>query len=164
MSTSLTHDERKAAEAAFQGLPLNPKWTHRAQEVYRGMWAATHRTPSPAPASPSPVPDQTPSIPYRDATPMTVKPVQAWSIHFDDQNDAILMLFPVSASMTFILTMIQQLNPNRPFHMHPLKQGHFPITWPDEQTIASLYAHDARIIDQSGHIRLPQFPTPPTSE
>ncbi len=33
----LTHDERKAAEAAFRGLPLNPNWTERARSVYLGI-------------------------------------------------------------------------------------------------------------------------------
>lgn len=38
----LTHDERKAAEAAFQGLPLNPAWTEGAKLVYVGIAAALH--------------------------------------------------------------------------------------------------------------------------
>ncbi|MGQ0811032.1 MAG: hypothetical protein ACT4OO_07390 [Nitrospiraceae bacterium] len=33
----LTHDEQKAAEAAFQRLPLNPTWTKTAQSVYHGL-------------------------------------------------------------------------------------------------------------------------------
>jgi hypothetical protein len=38
----LTHDERKAAEAAFQGLPVNPAWTQGAKRVYLGIAAALH--------------------------------------------------------------------------------------------------------------------------
>ncbi len=30
----LTYDERKAAEAAFTGAPLNPAWTESARELY----------------------------------------------------------------------------------------------------------------------------------
>lgn len=30
----LTHDERKAAEAAFRALPLNPRWSQKAQLLY----------------------------------------------------------------------------------------------------------------------------------
>ncbi len=30
----LTYDERKAAEAAFTGAPLNPEWTVAAQQLY----------------------------------------------------------------------------------------------------------------------------------
>lgn len=36
----LTHDERKAAEAAFRGLPLNPNWTEGARSVYLGIISA----------------------------------------------------------------------------------------------------------------------------
>ena len=43
MSTraTLTHDEHKASEAAFRGLPLNPKWSRHAQEIYLGILEVT---------------------------------------------------------------------------------------------------------------------------
>jgi hypothetical protein len=37
----LSHDELKAAEAAFRGQPVNPKWTVSAQEIYHGIVART---------------------------------------------------------------------------------------------------------------------------
>ncbi|WP_447977750.1 hypothetical protein [Candidatus Nitrospira bockiana] len=40
-SPSLTHDELKAAEAAFRGLPRNPQWSERAQAVYDGIIGTT---------------------------------------------------------------------------------------------------------------------------
>ena len=33
----LTYDEKKAAEAAFQGMPFNPAWSEVARQVYEGM-------------------------------------------------------------------------------------------------------------------------------
>ncbi|MGB0909174.1 MAG: hypothetical protein ACPGYT_02330 [Nitrospirales bacterium] len=33
----LTHDEKKAAEAAFRGAPFNPKWSEAARKVYQGI-------------------------------------------------------------------------------------------------------------------------------
>ncbi len=36
----LTHDEKKAAEAAFAGRPVNPKWSDAARIVYDGLLAA----------------------------------------------------------------------------------------------------------------------------
>lgn len=36
----LTHDERKASEAAFRGLPLDDKWTDSAKSVYEGVMQA----------------------------------------------------------------------------------------------------------------------------
>lgn len=34
---TLSHDEKKAAEAAFRGLPCDPHWTPAAQAVYHGI-------------------------------------------------------------------------------------------------------------------------------
>ncbi len=39
----LTHDERKAAEAAFAGRPFNPTWSESAKKVYDGL---THALPT----------------------------------------------------------------------------------------------------------------------
>ncbi len=36
----LTHDEKKAAEAAFEGSPFDPKWSETARKVYLGLSAA----------------------------------------------------------------------------------------------------------------------------
>jgi hypothetical protein len=38
----LTHDQQKAAEAAFRGLPINAQWSDSAQEIYRGIIAVTN--------------------------------------------------------------------------------------------------------------------------
>lgn len=40
-ATPLTHDEHKAAEAAFRGLPLDPGWSRKAQHIYLGILAVT---------------------------------------------------------------------------------------------------------------------------
>jgi hypothetical protein len=41
----LTYDERKAAEAAFRGLPVDPKWSKSAHGVYQGIIGAMHGKP-----------------------------------------------------------------------------------------------------------------------
>jgi len=41
----LTHDERKAAEAAFAGRPFNPVWSDSAKEVYEGLVRALPTPP-----------------------------------------------------------------------------------------------------------------------
>jgi hypothetical protein len=38
---TLTFDEKRAAEAAFRGLPIDPTWPVSAQEVYFGILALT---------------------------------------------------------------------------------------------------------------------------
>ena len=40
---ALSNDERKAAEAAFQGQALDPDWTMAGQLVYAGMVDALSR-------------------------------------------------------------------------------------------------------------------------
>ena len=37
---SLTYDEKKAAEAAFRGSPIDPKWSEAARTVYLGLSSA----------------------------------------------------------------------------------------------------------------------------
>jgi len=38
---TLSFDEKKAAEAAFQGLPIDPAWSVSAQAIYFGILAHT---------------------------------------------------------------------------------------------------------------------------
>ncbi len=40
---ALTHDERKAAEAAFRGQPFHPSWSIRARTIYDGILATLER-------------------------------------------------------------------------------------------------------------------------
>ena len=51
----LTHDEKKASEAAFRGLPQNDKWTDSAKSVYEGIIQALGKD-----SSELPVPIETP--------------------------------------------------------------------------------------------------------
>lgn len=45
----LTHDERKAAEAAFTGRPFNPDWSDSAMKVYEGLIHALPTLPEESP-------------------------------------------------------------------------------------------------------------------
>ena len=38
---ALSFDERKASEAAFRGLPLDPAWSPSAQSIYYGILGHT---------------------------------------------------------------------------------------------------------------------------
>jgi hypothetical protein len=42
---ALTHDEQKAAEAAFGGRPFNPAWSASARKVYEGLIRALPKQP-----------------------------------------------------------------------------------------------------------------------
>jgi len=61
---ALTHDEQKAAEAAFGGRPFNPAWSQSARKVYDGLIQALPKRledPSAPPASPESIASQTES-------------------------------------------------------------------------------------------------------
>lgn len=42
---ALTHDEQKAADAAFGGRPFNPAWSASAKKIYEGLTGALPKTP-----------------------------------------------------------------------------------------------------------------------
>lgn len=48
-SRELTYDEKKAAEAAFRGLPVNPSWSAAARGVYEGIVVALGEKAPPQP-------------------------------------------------------------------------------------------------------------------
>ena len=50
-SRTLTHDERKAAEAAFAGRPFNPAWSESAKRVYEGLTKALPALPDEPPVT-----------------------------------------------------------------------------------------------------------------
>lgn len=53
---ALSHDERHAAEAAFAGRPLNPRWSARARAVYEGILKSLpHQERPEEPLAPPPV-------------------------------------------------------------------------------------------------------------
>ena len=61
---ALSHDERHAAEAAFSGRPLNPRWSARAKAVYEGIVKSlpTPKT-SEEPSEPMAVPAESAEVP-----------------------------------------------------------------------------------------------------
>jgi len=86
---SLTNDEKKAAEAAFNGRPFNPAWSVSARSVYDGIVNAL-----PAPALPAlPGPDETDIIPSRSgsAEPETVETenLQTGEAEHAEETDSI---------------------------------------------------------------------------
>jgi hypothetical protein len=52
ISRILTHDERKAAEAAFAGRPFNPAWSESARKIYDGLVHALPTLPDETTAAP----------------------------------------------------------------------------------------------------------------
>ena len=57
-SRILTHDERKAAEAAFAGRPCNPAWSESAKKVYEGLARTLPTPPDESRVRPGELPDE----------------------------------------------------------------------------------------------------------
>jgi len=66
---TLSHDERKAAEAAFAGRPFNPAWSDSARKVYDGL---IHALPA-LPDEIIPALDQ--GVEHQNATSETASPI-----------------------------------------------------------------------------------------
>lgn len=86
----LTHDEHKASEAAFRGLPLNPNWSDAAKRIYQGLRAVLEKSNRPQSIPEKQKTEQLeevtkdPGMPLHDAIPFYVPSVQAWHVQFTD--------------------------------------------------------------------------------
>jgi len=69
----LTYDERKAAEAAFRGLPVDPKWSKSAHGVYQGIIGAMGGKPALEDLDPSNGPSDRPEGEGDAAAPATLQ-------------------------------------------------------------------------------------------
>ena len=69
----LTHDEKKASEAAFRGLPSDPGWSQSAKSVYDGISQAMKS----ASMGPLPLGDQLPDVTDLGITPIRMEPNQS---------------------------------------------------------------------------------------
>jgi len=150
--TPLSHDQRAAAEAAYYGRPLNPKWSLKAKAVYHGIWAVKQKSASSLHAQPHLGGTPSPNIPLQ--TPLIARPVQAWHIRYLDHSEDLIMLFPLSDTMQDVLHLVRRLHPTRPFEMQPLKSGQFQIPHTIRPQIEQAYAQDARRINHLGQVFL----------
>jgi hypothetical protein len=85
----LSHDEKKAAEAAFAGRPFNPSWSSSARTVYDGIVQALGSTAA------SPMPDeQEPAAAEQAATVAQSEARESGTAHEqrDDGTDVVALL------------------------------------------------------------------------
>lgn len=82
----LTHDERKAAEAAFQGRPFDPLWTQKAQRIYDGIRVAQANRPTKSQAA-----DVVPPVRTTIASPSS-------DLHYSDSPPSFLGSHRVGSS------------------------------------------------------------------
>jgi hypothetical protein len=104
-SRELTYDEKKAAEAAFRGLPVNPTWSAAARDVYEGIMTALHgKEPSQALAQHDDV--STALVPVPEATAATTRDV---AISEEQEQQSVQLLNRQEAIEAGILVDVSQI-------------------------------------------------------
>lgn len=87
----LTHDERKAAEAAFSGRQFNPAWSESAKKVYEGLIHALPQLPDESAERQSPIlpsePDPVEANIPRSSLPESKEDVPAGTEHGADVSN-----------------------------------------------------------------------------
>jgi hypothetical protein len=119
--TTLTFDERKAAEAAFHNRPFDPAWSESAHRIYMGLRRTLKTKTTLAEKSTAPK-----TIPQHRVT-RPVRPCQAWLLEYKEQADSQLILFPLSARLEFIFAVLQLKAAGRSFTARMVTLGAFAL-------------------------------------
>lgn len=150
----ITSDERKAAEAAFEGRPLNPLWSQKAQRVYDGILAAqaNRLANSQDSAVGLPLASTNPSVPfhlhYSESAPFIPRIAQVWILEYQDTRERRLEVCPGATSIEQLLKVFRRRALGRPFTIQMVDLVSMPL--PADGL--SSYSHDARCIDQDGFL------------
>jgi len=109
---ALSHDERHAAEAAFSGRPLNPRWSARAKAVYEGI---VNSLPTPKPSEEPAEPLTVPTEPGADSVAATAGSAHDMPARFSVQQaidtGALIDVTPTAkqVGLSFPVTMTKPL-------------------------------------------------------
>ena len=150
----LTHDERKAAEAAFQGRPINPMWSQKAQHIYDGIRAAQANRPNHSRAADVVPPVRTTIaslssyLHYSDSAPFAPRIAQVWILEYHDTRERRLEVCPGGTTIEQLLKVFRRRALGRPFTIQMVDVASMPL--PADGL--SSYSHDARCIDQDGFL------------
>lgn len=122
----LTHDERKAAHAAFTGQPFQASWSSRARTVYDGIRAELAKDPArqSAVADP-PLSAETPRTFTPSETDMP-RPLQVWHLTLAQPDARLLLLFPWHVPMPAVLQYLNAEYPNRSMTLQAIEGGQLP--------------------------------------
>ncbi len=150
----LTHDERKAAEAAFHGRPINPMWSQKAQHIYDGIRAAQANRPTNSGAADVVPPVRTTIaslssyLQYSDSAPFAPRIAQVWILEYQDTRERRLEVCPGATSIEHLLKVFRRRALGRPFTIQMVDVASMPL--PADGL--SSYSHDARRINQDGFL------------
>ncbi|MEQ1843986.1 MAG: hypothetical protein ABL983_00230 [Nitrospira sp.] len=132
---TLTHDERKAADAAFTGQPVNPAWSTRAKRIYDGILAARTSDPvrqtAATPESAMPI---TPRRAFMPSDTDTPRPLQVWHLTLTHPDERLLFLFPWHVPMPAVLQYLDTQYPRRPITLQAVEGGQI-LSTPDHSLV-----------------------------
>mgnify|MGYP003386506009 CR=1 FL=1 len=115
----LSHDERKAADAAFAGRPFNPHWSAAARRVYEGLSDQLgHQAPllNKQPAESSVMLPRT-DLPASYHAPS----LQSWAVQYD--NTTSLCFFPARMPLASITRHLSTILRGTPFTLASISGG-----------------------------------------
>lgn len=150
----LTHDERKAAEAAFQDRPFNPMWSQQAQRIYDGIRTARANRLAQCQDSDIGMAHQTSnartpfSLHYSDSALFVPRIAQGWILEYQDTRERRLEVCPGATSIEQLLKVFRRRALGRPFTIQMVDVASMPL--PADGLSSS--SHDARRIDQDGFL------------
>lgn len=150
----LTHDERKAAEAAFQGRPINPMWSQKAQHIYDGIRAAQANRPTNSRAADvvppvrSTIASPQSDLHYSDSAPFVPRIAQVWILEYQDTKERRLEVCPGDTTIEQLLKVFRRRADGRSFTIQMVDVASLPLAADG----LSSYSHDARCIDQDGFL------------
>ncbi len=149
-----TNDERKAAEAAFQGRPFSPMWSQKAQRIYDGIRTAqanrlaqcqdsdvgiAHGTSSASPSI---------KLHYSDSAPFVPRIAEVWILEYQDTRERRLEMCPGGTTIEQLLKVFRRRAHGRPFTIQMVDVASLPLP----AASISSYSHDTRRIDQDGYL------------
>lgn len=150
----ITNDERKAAEAAFQGRPFNPLWAQKAQHIYDGIRAAQANRHAQSQDSSVGLarPTTSASFPlhlhYSESVPFVPRIAQVWILEYQDTKERRLEVCPGGTTIEQLLKVFRRRADGRSFTIQMVDVASMPL--PADGL--SSYSHDARCIDQDGFL------------
>ncbi len=130
----LTHDERKAAHAAFTGQPFHDAWSTRARTVYDGIRAELGNHPAHQAALPTQPLTAEPVHTFMPSDTEMPRPLQVWHLTLADPPTQLLLLFPWHLPMPAVLQYLSTQYPRRAMSLQAIEGGQLPCA-PDHSLI-----------------------------
>ncbi len=154
----LTHDERKAAHAAFTGQPFQDSWSSRTRTVYDGIRAELSKDPERKTSLTQPPLNAEPVRTFTPGETDMPRPLQVWHLTLTQPDARLLLLFPWHVPMPAVLQYLNAEYPNRSMTLQAIEGGQHPCAIDHSLILARPI-----VSSQDTTIQTPDDPPQPTS-